>query len=215
MGTLFKNGTVITAGEQSKADVLVEGEIVTLIGQDISPAGHEVIDYTGKYLLPGGIDVHTHLDLSFGGTYSNDDFDTGHKAAAFGGTTMHIDFAMQKRGGTLHEAIDLWNQKAKLAQIDYSYHVGIVDLRLQVKQMSGGVEAGHAADRAQQAGGLIGRVCPEGLVVRRIEGRAGDQQGHAGLEGFDMASAHPLLACFTEHVVIRVDLHIAESFGDG
>ena len=132
MGTLFKNGTVITAGEQSKADVLVEGEIVTLIGQDISPAGHEVIDYTGKYLLPGGIDVHTHLDLSFGGTYSNDDFDTGHKAAAFGGTTMHIDFAMQKRGGTLHEAIDLWNQKAKLAQIDYSYHVGIVDLRPEI-----------------------------------------------------------------------------------
>ena len=65
MGTLFKNGTVITAGEQSKADVLVEGEIVTLIGMDIDPAGHEVVDCTGKYLLPGGIDVHTHLDLVF------------------------------------------------------------------------------------------------------------------------------------------------------
>ena len=132
MGTLFKNGTVITAGEQSKADVLVEGEIVTLIGLDIDPTGHDVVDCTGKYLLPGGIDVHTHLDLSFGGTYSNDDFDTGHKAAAFGGTTMHIDFAMQQRGGMLHDAINLWNQKAKLAQIDYSYHLGVTDLRPDV-----------------------------------------------------------------------------------
>ncbi len=106
MGTLFKNGTVITAGEQSKADVLVEGEVVTLIGRDLDPAGHEVVDCTGKYLMPGGIDVHTHLDLAFGGTYSNDDFDTGHKAAAFGGTTMAIDFAMQPKGGSLHDAID-------------------------------------------------------------------------------------------------------------
>jgi dihydropyrimidinase len=132
MGTLFKHGTVITAGEQSKADVLVEGEIVTLIGLDIDPTGHEVVDCTGKYLLPGGIDVHTHLDLSFGGTFSNDDFDTGHKAAAFGGTTMHIDFAMQQRGGTLHDAIKTWNEKAKLAQIDYSYHLGVTDLRPDV-----------------------------------------------------------------------------------
>lgn len=132
MGTLFKNGTVITAGEQSKADVLVEGEVVTLIGWDINPEGHEVVDCTGKYLLPGGIDVHTHLDLSFGGTYSNDDFDVGHKAAAFGGTTMHIDFAMQQRGKTLHDALDVWHQKAKLAQIDYSYHLGVTDLRPDV-----------------------------------------------------------------------------------
>src|SRR5215216_4017719 len=132
MGILFKNGTVITAGEQSKADVLVEGEIVTLIGLDIDPSGHDVVDCTGKYLLPGGIDVHTHLDLSFGGTYSNDDFDTGHKAAAFGGTTMHIDFAMQQRGGMLHDAIKVWNEKAKLAQIDYSYHLGVTDLRPDV-----------------------------------------------------------------------------------
>lgn len=141
MGTLFKNGTVITAGEQSKADVLVEGEIVTLIGMDIEPDGHEVVDCTGKYVLPGGIDVHTHLDLAFGGTYSNDDFDTGHKAAAFGGTTMTIDFAMQKKGGTLHEAIDIWNQKAKLAQLDYSYHIGVTDLRPDVMDEIGTLPA--------------------------------------------------------------------------
>ena len=132
MGTLFKNGTVITAGEMARADVLVEGEIVTLMGRDIDPTGHEVVDCTGMYLLPGGIDVHTHLDLAFGGTYSNDDFDTGHKAAAYGGTTMHIDFAMQPKGGTFQDALEIWREKAKLAQIDYSFHMGITDLRPDV-----------------------------------------------------------------------------------
>jgi dihydropyrimidinase len=128
MGTLFKNGTVITASDMFKADVLVEGETVSLIGRDLNPAGHEVVDCTGKYLMPGGIDVHTHLDLSFGGTYSNDDFNTGHKAAAFGGTTMHIDFVMQPPGGTLHDGLAIWRKKAELAQIDYGFHVGIRDL---------------------------------------------------------------------------------------
>ncbi len=128
MGTLFKNGTVITASEMVPADVLVEGEIVTLIGRDIPTAGHEIVDCTGKYLMPGGVDVHTHLDLSFGGTFSNDDFDVGHKAAAFGGTTTHMDFAMQPKGGTLHDAVAQWNEKARPAQIDYSYHVGITSL---------------------------------------------------------------------------------------
>lgn len=129
MGTLFKNGTVITASDTVQADVLVEGEKIVLIGQNIPTQGHEVINCAGKYIMPGGIDVHTHLDLAFGGTYSNDDFDVGHKAAAFGGTTMHIDFAMQPKGGTLHDALDIWRQKAKPAQIDYSFHVGVTDLR--------------------------------------------------------------------------------------
>src|ERR1041384_4309869 len=123
MGILLKNGTVVNADGQQKADVLIEGEVVSRIDASIDPAGHEVVDCSGKYILPGGIDVHTHLDLAFGGTYSNDDYNTGHKAAAFGGTTMHIDFAMQQRGKSLHDAIDVWNGKAKLAQIDYSYHI--------------------------------------------------------------------------------------------
>ena len=100
MGILFKNGTVITASDMVQADVLVEGETVSLIGRSIDPTGHEVVDCTGKYLMPGGIDVHTHLELSFGGTVSNDDFDTGHKAMAFGGTTSHIDFVIQPIGGS-------------------------------------------------------------------------------------------------------------------
>jgi dihydropyrimidinase len=128
MGLLFKNGTVITASEMTRADVLVEGEIITLIGQNIAPEGHEVVDCTGKYLMPGGIDVHTHLDLAFGGTFSNDDFDTGHKAAAFGGTTAHIDFVIQPKGGSLHDGLTTWRKKAELAQIDYGFHVAITDL---------------------------------------------------------------------------------------
>ena len=128
MGILFKNGTVITASDMTPADVLVEGETIRLIGQDIDPTGHEVVDCTGKYLMPGGIDVHTHLDLPFGGTYSNDDFDVGHKAAAFGGTTCHIDFAIQPKGGTLRDGLETWRKKAQPAQIDYAFHMAITDL---------------------------------------------------------------------------------------
>ncbi len=80
MGTLLKGGTIVTASDMIQADVLIEGEKVTLIGQNLPSKGHEVVSVKGKYLMPGGIDVHTHLDLPFGGTYSNDDFDVGHKA---------------------------------------------------------------------------------------------------------------------------------------
>lgn len=132
MGTLFKGGTVITASETIEADVLVEGEIVTLIGRNINAKGHEVVNCKGKYLIPGGIDVHTHLDLAFGGTVANDDFNTGHRAAAFGGTTSHIDFVIQPKGGSLHDGLKAWREKAKPAQIDYGFHLAITDLRDEV-----------------------------------------------------------------------------------
>ena len=129
MGTLFKNGTIITASDMLKADVLVEGETITLLGLDLPIADHTVVDCTGKYLMPGGIDVHTHLDLvGFGNTTSNDDFDTGHKAAAFGGTTMHIDFVIQPIGGSLHDGLNTWRKKAEIAQIDYGFHMAVTDL---------------------------------------------------------------------------------------
>jgi dihydropyrimidinase len=128
MGTLFKNGTVITASDMFPADVLVEGETISLIGRNIDGAGHEVVDCTGKYIMPGGIDVHTHLDLPFGGTFSNDDFNVGHRAAAFGGTTMHIDFVIQPKGGSLHDGLATWRKKAAPAQIDYGFHMAITDL---------------------------------------------------------------------------------------
>ncbi len=133
MGLLFKNGTVISASDQFRGDVLVEGEVVTLIGVDLPTDGHEVVDCEGKYLMPGGIDVHTHLDLPFGGTISNDDFDVGHMAAAFGGTTSHIDFVIQPIGGSLHDGLVTWRKKAEgIAQIDYGFHMAVTDLNEDV-----------------------------------------------------------------------------------
>src|SRR5262249_23201480 len=101
MSLLVKNGTVVTATDQYKGDVLIEGEKITAMGRSIDQVGHKVdrvIDATGKYLFPGGIDVHTHLDMPFGGTTSTDDFESGTIAAAHGGTTTIVDFAIQYRG---------------------------------------------------------------------------------------------------------------------
>jgi dihydropyrimidinase len=127
VSTLIKGGTVVTASDTFAADVLIEGEQIVAVGQGLS--GNTVIDASGAYVIPGGIDVHTHLDMPFGGTVSSDDFFTGQRAAAFGGTTMHIDFAIQPRGATLRETLDLWHAKANgKAVIDYGFHVAITDL---------------------------------------------------------------------------------------
>ncbi len=129
MRTLIKNGTLVTAAETFNADLLMDGEQIVMIGSDLPADGAQVVDATGKYVLPGAIDVHTHLELPFGGTVSSDDFYSGHKAAAFGGTTFHIDFAIQAKGETLHQTVDRWNAKAAdKAVIDYGYHLAISDL---------------------------------------------------------------------------------------
>ena len=99
MGTLFKDGLIVTASDMFAADLLVEGERIVVIGAQIDAGNHEIVDCAGKYLMPGGIDAHTHLHLPLTETGSNSDFDTGHKAAAFGGTTAHIDFALQEAVG--------------------------------------------------------------------------------------------------------------------
>ncbi|MCB0213085.1 MAG: dihydropyrimidinase [Anaerolineae bacterium] len=131
MTTLIKNGTIVTAGDTFQADVVIDGEQVALMGKNLPDDGHdEVIDATGLLLLPGGIDVHTHLELPFGGTVSSDDFFTGHRGAAFGGTTTHIDFVIQPIGGSLKEGVEAWHQKAEgKACIDYGFHIAITDLR--------------------------------------------------------------------------------------
>ena len=128
MGILFKGGTLITAATMQESDVLVEGESVAAIGVNLPSAGHEIVDCVDQYLMPGGIDVHTHLDLPFGGTISNCDFDVGHMAAAFGGTTTHIDFVVQPIGGSLQDGLATWRAKSTAAQIDYGYHMAITDL---------------------------------------------------------------------------------------
>src|SRR6185436_17331635 len=97
MRILIKNGTVVTAVDQYKGDVLIEDEKITVIGTALDMAADKVIDATAKYVLPGGIDVHTHMDMPFGGSTSADDFETGTVAAAFGGTTSIVDFAIQYR----------------------------------------------------------------------------------------------------------------------
>lgn len=135
MGTVIKNGTVVTASDTFAADLLIEGEQVALLGRSLPTEGHEVIDAAGKLLLPGGIDVHTHLELPFGGTTSSDDFFTGQRAAAFGATTTHIDFVIQPKGGSLHDGLEAWHAKAQgKACIDYGFHLAITDLRDEVME---------------------------------------------------------------------------------
>jgi dihydropyrimidinase len=134
MRTLIKNGTVVTAVDQYKGDVLIEDEKITVIGTALEMAADKVIDATAKYVLPGGIDVHTHMDMPFGGTTSADDFETGTIAAAFGGTTSIVDFAIQYRGQTLHHAMETWAKKAEgSAVIDYGFHMIITELNDQVE----------------------------------------------------------------------------------
>ena len=137
MRTLIKNGTIVTAVDQYKGDVLVEDEKIAVIGMSLDiPAFNvdKVIDAAGKYVLPGGIDVHTHMDMPFGGATSADDFETGTRAAAFGGTTTIVDFAIQYRGQTLHHAFETWAKKAEgKAVIDYGFHMIITELNDQVE----------------------------------------------------------------------------------
>src|ERR1700712_926115 len=129
MGILIKGGTVVSATASELLDVLIEGETIARVGAGIDAAGHEVVDATGLLVIPGGIDVHTHLDMPFGGTTSADDYLTGTRAAAIGGTTTVIDFALQSRGHTLAEALAIWDAKAAgKAVIDYSLHMAVTDL---------------------------------------------------------------------------------------
>src|SRR5512133_3737592 len=129
MRTIIRNGTVVTADAARRADVLVEGETVVTVGDlpaDLS--ADATIDATGKYVLPGGVDVHTHLDAPSGATTTSDDFRTGTVAAAHGGTTTIVDFASQSKGESLHEGWAAWARKAEgRAVIDYGFHMTVTD----------------------------------------------------------------------------------------
>ena len=129
MSVLIKNGRVITAVDDYLADIFIKNETVTLIGEKLDIEADEVIDASGKYLFPGGLDPHTHLDMPFGGTTSADDFETGTRAAAHGGTTTLIDFAIQSKGHSTLEALDTWHAKADgKTAIDYGFHMIVTDL---------------------------------------------------------------------------------------
>ncbi|HEY5269728.1 MAG TPA: dihydropyrimidinase [Anaerolineales bacterium] len=124
MATLIKNGILVTAEESFSADILVEGEKISQIGQNLQVAEAEVVDATGKMILPGGVDPHVHLDLPMFGTVSSDDHYTGTKGAAFGGTTTVIDF-VSFDFSTLRESVDKWHVKAEKAAVDYSAHMNL------------------------------------------------------------------------------------------
>jgi len=136
--TLIRGGTVVSAAGRSAADVLVDGETIaavlapgsTLLGHDLTGSVDQVVDATGKYVVPGGIDAHTHMELPFGGTAASDTFETGTRAAAWGGTTTIIDFAVQRAGERVEDGLAAWHAKAAgSCAVDYAFHqiIGGVD----------------------------------------------------------------------------------------
>ncbi|HEY3050840.1 MAG TPA: dihydropyrimidinase [Gaiellaceae bacterium] len=130
MSVLIKGGRIVTAADDYVADIYVEDETVTLIGESLDQQADKVIDATGKYVLPGGVDPHTHLDMPFGGTVTIDDVESGQISAAFGGTTTHVDFIIQPPGRSFSEAFDEWKAKANGKQvIDMGYHMAVTDLK--------------------------------------------------------------------------------------
>jgi len=127
MKTLIKSPTILTASETFVADILVDGETISQIGVDLDAPDAKVIEAAGKLAMPGGVDPHTHFDLPMFGTVSSDDHYTGHKAAAFGGTTTVLDFVVQEPQGFAY-SVDLWRRKAEKAAIDYSFHMNLTHL---------------------------------------------------------------------------------------
>jgi len=129
MRTLIKGGTIVNADASTLADVLVDGEVIALMGSALEVEADRTIDALGKLVIPGAIDVHTHMELPFGGTFAKDTFETGTRAAAFGGTTTIIDFAVQGKGQALREGLDAWRAKAEgKACIDYGFHMIMSDV---------------------------------------------------------------------------------------
>ena len=129
MSVLIKNGRIVTAVDDYHADIFIENETITVIGEKLEMEADKVIDAKGKLVIPGGIDPHTHLDMPFGGAVSADDFETGTLAAAHGGTTTLVDFAIQTKGHSTIEALDTWHAKAEgKTAIDYGFHMIITDM---------------------------------------------------------------------------------------
>src|SRR5579872_268039 len=130
MSVLIRNGRVVTAADDYVADLFVEDETISLIGESLDMPADRTIDAAGKYVLPGCVDPHTHLDMPFGGTVTIDDVESGQTAAAFGGTTCHVDFVIQPQGSTFAAALEEWRAKANGKQvIDMGYHMAVTDLK--------------------------------------------------------------------------------------
>jgi dihydropyrimidinase len=130
MSVLIKGGRVLTAADDYVADVYVEGERISLIGESLDLQADRVVDAAGKYVLPGCVDPHTHLDMPFGGTVTIDDFESGQTSAAAGGTTCHVDFVIQPHGMSFGQALEEWHGKRNgKALIDNGFHMAVTDLK--------------------------------------------------------------------------------------
>ncbi len=128
MSTLIKNGRIITADSDFTGDIFIEGETISQIGKNLNVKADEEIDATGLLIFPGGIDPHVHLEMPFMGTFSSDSYETGTRAALFGGTTTVIDFILQTQGKSLRHALDDWNSRAQGNCLsDYSFHMAVTD----------------------------------------------------------------------------------------
>lgn len=145
--TIIKNGTIVTASDTYKGDIGIKDGKVVQIGLDLEDSGKKIIDVGDKYIFPGGIDPHTHMDMPFGGTFSSDDFLTGTKAAACGGTTTIVDFAVQPKGKTLKETTKIWREKAdNKACIDYGIHIAITDMNDEIlEEMEEVIKEGYSS----------------------------------------------------------------------
>lgn len=192
MKTLIKNGRIVTAVDDYHADILIENGQVSLIGKKLEMEADKVIDASGKLVIPGGIDPHTHMELPFGGTESSDDFFTGTRAAAFGGTTTIIDFAVQNKGESMLLGADKWHKKAEgKAVIDYGFHLittdfedknksemfqlideGITSFKLFMAYpgvfLSDDATIYRAMSAAGERGGLVCMHAENGIVINEI-----------------------------------------------
>ncbi len=192
MKTLIKSGRVVTAVDDYTADILVEDETISIIGRTLEMEVDVVIDAKDKFVFPGGIDPHTHMELPFGGTSSSDDFFTGTRAAAFGGTTTIIDFAVQTKGESMTLGVDTWHKKAEgKTAIDYGFHLittefedgdekemyrlmdeGITSFKLFMAYpgvfLADDATIFRAMSAAGQRGGLICMHAENGIVINEI-----------------------------------------------
>jgi dihydropyrimidinase len=204
MRTLITNGLVVNADGSQRADVLIDGETIAALGRGLgeSPLAEgldRTIDAAGRYVIPGGIDVHTHMELPFGGTFAKDTFETGSRAAAFGGTTTILDFAVQTRGRALREGLDTWLAKAEgNCAIDYGFHMIMSDVTDDtLAEMDALVEEGvtdfklftaypgvflsddgaifRAMQQSERNGGLIMMHAENGLAIDVVANQAAAQ----------------------------------------
>lgn len=135
MSILIQNGRIITADADYIADIFIEGETISTIGKNLDVKADTVIDASGKLVMPGGIDPHVHLDMPFMGTYSSDNYETGTRAALYGGTTMVIDFILQTQGKSLQHALDAWKSRSDDNCVgDYSFHMAVTDFNEDTKK---------------------------------------------------------------------------------